>query len=373
MTDASKKVAGSPSRGKSTSVPTKDLIYVLLYDTRYMLDYKANHPEKYPDTMVDYVADSVQINEEIKNIVLEHPKLDPQKVRFYTDPYLLMADLVKDHVRVKGILNFCDDFTDRVELWSIPSVFEIYKLPFSGYAAKGLLLSHNKFHSYSIAKQMGVPVPKSYYVMQDTVDDLHVEAFPVLVKPNNEGGSEGISFKSLAHDEAELQDILSEMLKSFKELIVCDYLPGNELTIGIMRHEDEVIPLTLKILQFVNFGEDPAIYTCDYKWDETLLGDKQLVVKPFDGDPAIKEQVVSDSVKLFKVFECKDFARIDWKCDEYGQPKFLDFNENPMFGIDSSFLYCLEHAGYTRRDLFNVIIDNLLLATRRPLARPSGL
>lgn len=338
-----------------------------------MAEYRVNHPEKFSDTMVDYVDDSEQINEEIKNIVLEHPKLDPEKVRFYTDPFKLMADLVPDHDRVKGVLNFCDDFSDRVELWSIPTVFEIYRLPFSGYAAKGLLLSHNKFHSYSIAKQLGIPVPKSYYVMRDMANDLQIEGFPVLVKPNNEGGSEGISFKSLAHDREELQGVITEMLQSFKELIVCDYLPGDELTFGIMRHEDEIIPLTLKILQFVNFGDDPAIYTSDYKWDEGLLGEKKLIVKPFDGDPAIKEQVISDSIKLFKVFECKDFARIDWKCDENGQPKFLDFNENPMFGKDSSFLYSLELAGYTRRDLFNIIIDNLLLASTRPISRPSGL
>ena len=373
MTHVSENDEISTPIEKISNTSAKDLIYVLLYDTRYMAEYRALHPENFSDSMVDYVDDSEKINDEIKNIVLEHPKLDPGKLRFYTDPYVLMADLAADHDRVRGILNFCDDFSDRVELWCIPTVFEIYKLPFSGYAAKGLLISHNKFHSNSIAKQLGVPVPKSYYVMRDTVDDLHVEKFPVLVKPNNEGGSEGVSFKGLAHDQEELNNIITNMLKSYKELIVCDYLPGNELTIGIMRHEDEIIPLTLKILQFVNFGDDPAIYTNDYKWDEGLLGEKKLVIKPFDGDPAIKEQVTNDSLKLFKVFECKDFARIDWKCDEDGQPRFIDFNENPMFGKDSSFLYSLELAGYTRRDLFNIIIDNLLLATTRPIGRPSGL
>lgn len=330
-----------------------------------MVEFWTKNPDKFSDIMVDYIDDSEQINEEIMEIVRDHPKIDPQKIRFFTDPYELMANIVKDHDRIKCILNFCDDFSDRVELLSIPTMFEIYRLPFSGYAEKGLL-SHDKFYAYSIAKQLGVPVPKSYYINRDTVDELNVENYPVLVKPNNEGGSEGVSFKSLAHDQAELQDVLSEMLKSYEELIACDYLPGNELTIGIMRHEDEIIPLTLKVLQFVNFGDDPAIYTGDYKWDESLLGVKKLVVKPFDGDAAIKEQVVYDSIKLFKVFECKDYARIDWKCDKYGNPKFIDFNENPMFGKDSSFLYCLEHAGYTRRDLFNNIIDNLLLMTNRP-------
>ena len=374
MTHVAKNIAStaSPELFSGVSTPARDLICVLLYDIKYMENYRINHPEAFSETMDDFAGDSEQLNDEIKNAVLVHPKLDPHNVRFYTDPYALMSDLAKDHDRVEVVLNFCDDFNDRVELMAMPILFEMYKLPFSCYAANGLYLSHNKFNSYSIAKQLGIPVPKSYYVTRDIANDLDVDSFPVVVKPNNAGGSEGVSFKSIAYDHDQLRDILARMLESYRALIACEYLPGDELTLGIMRHEGEIIPLTLKCLQFVNFGDDPAIYTYDYKWDENLLGDKQLIVKPFDGDPGIKEQIVEDSTKLFKVLDCKDFARVDWKCDGNGQPRFIDFNENPMFGKDSSFLYCLEQAGYTRRDLFNTIIDNLLLATTRPVGRPSG-
>jgi D-alanine-D-alanine ligase len=371
MTHVLKNIVPSATVGtlSGRSTPEKDLIFVLLYDIRYMAIHRINHPENYSETMDDFAGDSAHLNDEIKAAVLANPKIDPKTVRFYTDPYVLIRAVVKNHDRVKAVLNFCDDFNDRVELMSIPLFFEMYKLPFSCYAAKGLFLSHDKFHSYSIARSLGIPVPKSYFVTQDATEDLDVESFPVIVKPNNAGGSEGISFKSFARDKDQLGDIVTSMLKSFKELIVCDYLPGDELTLGLLKHEAVLIPLTLKSMRFENFGDNPAIYTYDIKWDENVLGEKELIVKPFGGDPAIKDKIVADSTKLFKVLGCKDFARVDWKCDENGQPRFIDFNENPMYGKDSSFLYCLEQAGYTRRDLFNAIIDNTLLATSRPASK----
>ncbi|HMF33905.1 MAG TPA: hypothetical protein VKK79_20945 [Candidatus Lokiarchaeia archaeon] len=344
-----------------TAPKAKDLIYVLGYQPEYMEEFRAKNPGKYFILTDDFIQDAVDLNAEIKDAVLHHPSIDPKKVQFYTDPNLLIADLVKRHERVQGILNFCDDYTDRTEMWLIPTIFEMFKIPFSGYAIKGTLLTHNKFYSYSIAKQLGVPVPESFYVSKANAEDLNVENFPVLVKPVNEGGSEGVNFRSVAHDADELHDVLHEMLENYDELIVGEYLPGDELTMALMRRGGEnIIPITLKVLQFKNFGNDPTIYTGDFKWDEKLLGNRQLVVKVFDGDPAVKDQVIRDSIKLFQVFACKDFARVDWKCDVNGIPKFIDFNENPMYGKESSFLWCLEQADMTRRELFDAIIDNLM-------------
>ncbi|OLS16222.1 MAG: hypothetical protein RBG13Loki_0133 [Promethearchaeota archaeon CR_4] len=127
-----------------------------------------------------------------------------------------------------------------------------------------------------------------------------------------------------------------------------------------MRHNDKLIPLPLKVIQFKNFGDDPTIYTDDFKWDEKYIDSRQLVVKQFDGNPTIRDNIVRDSIKLFYNFECQDFARVDWKCDVDGIPKFIDFNESPMYGTDASFLWCLEQQDMSRQDLFKAIIDNFL-------------
>ncbi|MBN2153369.1 MAG: ATP-grasp domain-containing protein [Candidatus Lokiarchaeota archaeon] len=362
MNEISKGQAAATTREGVSPDQKDDLIHVLLYDIDYMRAQEAKCPGDYVSTTVDYLEDSMRINEEIKQAVLEHPRLDPAKVRFFTNPYKLISDVVRRHDRIKCVLNFCDDFGDRSELWSIPILFEMFKLPFCCYGTKGIQ-SHNKFYAYAVAQQLGVPVPESRFVTRDSAaGGIGVNDFPVFVKPNDGGGSEGITFRSVARDEDELHRIVWEMLGSYDELLACEYLPGDELTVALMRREGEVVPLAVKQIQFINFSTDPTIYTCDIKWDESFLGERRLSVKLFDGDPAVKERVVEDSVKLFKVFQCKDFARLDWKCDAGGNPKFIDFNENPMYGVDSSFLWCLERAGYTRRDLFNAIIDNLFSA-----------
>ncbi len=336
----------------------QDLIFVLLYDT----DYMAN--EKYhPDYILHegYVHEGEKLNNQLKEIILQHPGISGKRVKFYQHPESMISDLMHFHDEALGVLNFCDDYADRIALFKIPSLFEIYGIPFSGYTTKNLVLAENKFYCYSLAKQLGINVPETYLVTRHNVQDLKIEKFPVFVKPNDGGGSEGVELENVILSNDQLSAFIHKILTKYDEIVVSEYLPGEEVTIGIIRHEDQIIPLTPRLMQYKGFTDTQKVWTSTLKWDHhPKPGPRELIKTELDGKIAVKEKLITDSIKLFNMMECKDFARIDWKFDAKGTLNFLDFNENPMITEESAFYWSLTHKGLSLKDLIFVVIDNLL-------------
>ena len=62
-------------------------------------------------------------------------------------------------------------------------------------------------------------------------------------------------------------------------------------------------------------------------------------------EPALEAQLARLARRAFEVFECRDFARVDFRLDAVGQPIFLEINPLPTFAIDGSFAILAELAG----------------------------
>ncbi|MBN1158252.1 MAG: hypothetical protein JXA61_02635, partial [Bacteroidales bacterium] len=116
-----------------------------------------------------------------------------------------------------------------------------------------------------------------------------------------------------------------------KPIIVEEFLPGKEITVGIIGNPPE-------FYQFLPFAEEdysklppelPRICGYEAKWIESSPYFKLL-----RSIPAIlseeTEKVISDHcLKLFKRLDCADYARFDWRFDQNGVPKLLEVNPNP--------------------------------------------
>jgi D-alanine-D-alanine ligase len=346
----------------------QDIVYVLLYDTDYMA-----HVNAHPGYILskDYIEEGERFNRQLTDLIPHHPGLVGKQIKFYQKPKSFISDLIQYHEEVLGILNFCDDYAERSALFKIPSLFEIYGIPYSGYTTKNLILAENKFYCYNLAKQLGIKVPATVLCTKYNFKDLKINKFPVFVKPNDGGGSEGIDFVNVVHSREQLDIFGQEMLGKYGEIVISEFLPGDEVTIGIMRRGEEIIPLTPRLMHYKGFQDVPKVWTAELKWDHhPKPGPNELEKTEFNGNTAITERLIADSIKIFHMMECKDFARLDWKFDATGVLKFLDFNENPMITEESGFYWCLAHKGFTLQDLIFAVIDNLLQANKvqRPLA-----
>ncbi len=343
-----------------TRLRMQDLIFVLLYDTDYMANEKA-HPDYF--LPASYAQEGEKLNTQLREIILQHPGLSGKNIKFYQKPEELISDVIQHQDEIMGILNFCDDYGDRTALFKIPALFEMYGIQYSGYTTRNLILAENKFYSFSLVKQLGIKVPDTFLCTKYNFHDLKINKFPVFVKPNDGGGSEGVEIENVILSKDQLVDFGNKMLAKYDEIVISEFLPGDEVTIGVIRHRDQIIPLTPRLMQYKGFTDIQKVWTATLKWDHhSKPGPRELVKLELDGKLDVKEKLIADSIKIFQMMECKDFARIDWKFDAKGTPKFLDFNENPMITEESAFYWCLTHKGLSLKDLIFTVIDNLLRA-----------
>ena len=70
--------------------------------------------------------------------------------------------------------------------------------------------------------------------------------YPVIIKPNAEGSSKGISDFSIAYNEIELYKIMNDIFNKYKcTILVEEYIRGREFTVGVIGNGDniEILPI----------------------------------------------------------------------------------------------------------------------------------
>lgn len=94
----------------------------------------------------------------------------------------------------------------------------------SGYVESGI--SMNKTLTKKILDSYGVLSPKTYEKVED------IEKYPVVIKPTTEGSSVGLY---ICQNEAEARNAVEALVG--KEILIEDFIKGEELTVGVLNGE----------------------------------------------------------------------------------------------------------------------------------------
>lgn len=205
----------------------------------------------------------------------------------------------------------------------VPAILDQYKIPyvFSGPVIMGVSL--NKHMAKLIVAGSGVPVSKGCLIsdLQD-LKNCNIE-FPLFVKPVSEGTGKGITRRSLVNSNAELTEIVSWILKEFKQpALVEEYLPGREFTVGITGNGDDI-----KVIGGMEvICADNLPYSVEVKENY----EKYCKYKPLD--PDIEEECRTVALGAWKALNAADAGRVDLKADSNGRICFIE--ANPLAGLN---------------------------------------
>ena len=94
----------------------------------------------------------------------------------------------------------------------------------SGYVESGI--SMNKTLTKKILDSYGVLSPKTYEKVED------IEKYPVVIKPTTEGSSVGLY---ICQNEADARNAVEALVG--KEILIEDFIKGDELTVGVLNGE----------------------------------------------------------------------------------------------------------------------------------------
>jgi D-alanine-D-alanine ligase len=272
---------------------------------------------------------------------IRHLKIALGRLKEYRFTYLsnhnsMMNDLMRLKPKTDLVFNLCDEgfMNDPKKELHIPAVLEVLNMPYTGANPQGLAYCYDKSLVRGIAREMGIPVADAVFIKpEDNVFEMNID-FPVIAKPNYGDSSIAITADNVAHNLEELNDAIiriREKLGYDKPIIVEEFLPGKEITIGIIGNPPESYT-------FLPFAEEdysklpaglPRICGYEAKWIEDSPYFQLLRSIPAKLPEETEKILAEQCLKLFERLECRDYARFDWRFDQNGIPKLLEVNPNP--------------------------------------------
>jgi D-alanine-D-alanine ligase len=226
----------------------------------------------------------------------------------------------------------------------VPAICDLFNIPYTGSGVLTLSICLNKARTNEVllCNEVMVPPSQVFYTRDDELQ-LNSE-FPLIVKLLHEGSSMGLSKKSVVHDEKTMRDQVDFLISTYQEpVMVQKFIIGREFTVGILGNQN---PYTLPITE-ITF-QDPFGIVLFCPDDEVLpmikhvKGDKfvndfinQIIFEkskcPADISPELADRIRQIALKAYKVLECRDWCRIDFRLGSDDTLYVLELN--PIAGI----------------------------------------
>jgi D-alanine-D-alanine ligase len=231
--------------------------------------------------------------------------------------------------------------------------FDLLQIPYTSCDCAISALTFNKRYTVAVASFAGINVAKSvllfkkdYKSPDQQVKDLQ---FPVFVKPNNGGSSIGMSKVNAASEE--LGVAIEKAFKEDDQVLVEEFIKGREFTIGVFKSKEKIIALPItEVITKKEFFDFEAKY----------LGASQEIT-PAEVDDAVAEQVRTEAVKIYQIFNCRGIVRIDFIYNEEKRvPFMLEINTVPGQTEVSLVPQQLKVMGWSLTEFYTALLEECL-------------
>jgi D-alanine-D-alanine ligase len=187
--------------------------------------------------------------------------------------------------------------------------------------------------------------------------------FPLIVKPNQEGSSKGVSASaSVVDDEEGLRAIVKELIDRYRQPALIEaYIPGREFTVGLLGDRRPRVLPPMEIL-FKDKSNERPVYDFQIKqeWEKHVQYEC-----PAKLTPAELKAIERVCRETFAALDCRDVARVDLRLTPKGE--FYVIEVNPLPGLTPGYSdLCLiaKAAGIEYRTLIGDILEGGLKRLR---------
>jgi len=197
---------------------------------------------------------------------------------------------------------------------TIQGALDLAGIRYTGSGMLGSALAMDKDMAKRLFVAAGVPTPK--WLMAPVDPELAIErlGLPLIVKPNAEGSTVGLT---LVREAAELPKAVATAAEFDEAVMLEQYIPGRELTVGILDNEalavGEIIALTGEIFD----------YAAKYQAD----GAREIF--PADVSDEITRAVQALGLRAHHALKLGTYSRVDFRMDPQGGLWCLEVNTLP--------------------------------------------
>ncbi len=232
-----------------------------------------------------------------------------------------------------------------------PALFDRLGLAFTGSDAYVCALTLDKQLTKMVVANQGIPTPRWVFVEQlEQLEALGTGAlhYPLMVKPNFEGSSMGITADSVVETPLALRARAEELLARFPEgLLVEEFIDGDDLTVPFLEKASSASGGVLEPAQYTydeQFMVDRRFKIYDYEM-KTQHYDAVHVSVPAQIPKEQRERAIDLTRRAVRAIGIRDAARVDFRIDCEGKLHFIEVNALPSLEPGASLYAAAALAG----------------------------
>jgi D-alanine-D-alanine ligase len=316
-------------------------------------------PPDHPDAYSEH-----EILETVGHVakVLGESGYDVRHLAIGRDPQPLFTSIRQNPPDV--VFNLFEGLADwgDTEVYCI-GLLEWLGVPFTGCPLKATCLSRDKPLTKQLLRAAGLPTANSFVVYAGRAPECRLH-WPVIVKPAHQDASVGLDQGSVVTTQAALEARMALILKRYgPPVLVEEYIAGREFCVGLFERP-ELAFLPIAEYEFLA-GDDAGawpIITYDGKW-KAGSSDYERSPMRFPAEnvpPTLADRLRAIGEQAYRLFGCRDYARLDFRVNAAGEPFVLELNTNPGLNPEAGFALGLQSMGLTWASLIVQLVKNAL-------------
>jgi D-alanine-D-alanine ligase len=248
-----------------------------------------------------------------------------------------------------------------------PSLFDELGVPFTGSDAYALCITLDKLLTKRILSGYGVPTPRARLVSRATIEGgaLDDVAFPVIVKPNFEGSSKGISGStSVCEDAYELAEVVDRQLSRFEAgLIVERYVRGTDVACHFVEGLGSD-----GVLDPVEFVIDPQFAGLYNVYDYKLKNVKpdHVAVRPAQLPAPVLDRIRGLTRRIVRAMDIRDIGRCEFRVTpatggpggQGGEVHFLEVDALPTLEPGAAIFVAAKQGGHDYDAVIRAVVKS---------------
>lgn len=280
------------------------------------------------------------------------------------------------HIAINLVEGFQHDPNDMT---LVPAVCRAFGVEVTGSDTPCLSLVLDKWKTKTVLAAAGIRCPAGILVpVGQPVPPTGLPVGSCIVKPVAADASEGIDAHSIVNSASPaLHDLVRQIHEKFNQPALIEEMVGQrELNISVLQIGGAVQVLPLAEIDFSAFGADrPRIVGYAAKWNMDsfeYLNTVRVIPAPVTPEQADKIRAVA--LSAWSALGCRDYARVDIRLDDRGEPVVLEVNPNPDISqddgyVDAGFPAALSVARISYDQFVQALLDNV---NGRQPTRPSA-
>ncbi len=217
-------------------------------------------------------------------------------------------------------------------------------VPYTGARAMSSEVAFDKVLSKKRFVDKDVPTPPHEILHIGRSVKVHLP-LPIVMKPPREGSSVGVH---IVKEEAQVATALADIEKYDKTVLVEKFIPGRELTVGILGSE---------ALPIVHIVPKDGWYDMKNKYPWMGGGGGTNYICPADISDSATAKVQAAALRAHQALGCEVYSRVDVILDDKDNPWVLEVNTIP--GMTSSSL--LPKAAAARGMSFAKLVETIAI------------